>query len=196
MHKKLLFAAALSVWMTVSVSTGAGAQEMRRLSVGLVPVFYLFDDSYFGIGNGGGADLVTRYEIRQNVFFENRLGLYSADQDGNSITGFNGQIGATAFPSIWIPWRPSVRLAFALMTADPVVSEPVEAFRPSQTVFYLVAGAGITRSISADFQLEGGIDLMFTPYEYRVYKFYRQYVEMAETRFVHLAFFIGASYTF
>ncbi len=176
--------------------SGAEAQEMRRLNVGLVPVFYAFDEDYFGIGNGVGADLLLRYEIRQSIFIENRLGGYAADQDGNSITGFNGQVGVTAFLPVWIPWRPSARFALALMTANPVISDPVEEFRPSQTVFYCVAGIGITRAISASFQLEAGADLLFTPYSYRIYEFYRQYVEVTEARFTHLAFFIGASYTF
>lgn len=179
-----------------SIPSGAGTQEMRRLNAGLLPVYYLFDDDYFGIGNGGGADLVLRYEIRQNVFFENRLGGYAASQGNNNITGINGQVGVMAFLPYWIPYRPSARLALALMTANPVISDPVEEFRPSQTVFYFVAGVGITRSISADFQIEAGADVLFTPYSYRVYKFYRQYVEAKETRFTHFAFFIGASYTF
>ena len=179
-----------------SAHSGAGAQEMRRLNVGLLPVFYLFDNDYFGIGNGGGADIVLRYEIRQNVFFENRLGGYAAGQDGHNITGFNGQVGVMTFFPVWIPYRPSARLALALITANPVVSEPVQEFRPSQTLFYFVAGVGITRSIREDFQLEAGVDVLFTPYSYNVYKFYRQYVEIQETRFTHLAFFIGASYTF
>lgn len=179
-----------------SAVSGAGAQEMRRLSVGLLPVFYAFDDDYFGIGNGGGADLVLRYEIRQNVFFENRLGIYAASQDTHNITGFNGQVGVTAFLPVWIPWRPSARFALALMTADPVISDPVQEFRPSQTVFYCVAGIGITRSISAEFQIEAGVDILFTPYSYMVYEFYRQYVEVHDVTFTHLAFFIGASYTF
>ncbi len=179
-----------------SVPSGAGAQETRRLNVGLLPVFYLFDNDYFGIGNGGGADIVLRYEIRQNVFFENRLGGYAAGQDGHNITGFNGQVGVMTFFPVWIPYRPSARLALALITANPVVSEPVQEFRPSQTLLYFVAGVGITRSLREDFQLEAGVDLLFTPYSYTVYKFYRQYVEIQETRFTHLAFFIGASYTF
>jgi hypothetical protein len=180
----------------VSAVSGAGAQEMRRLNVGLLPVFYTFDNDYWGIGNGGGVDIVLRYEIRQNVFFENRLGGYAADQDGHNVTGFNGQVGVTAFLPVWIPWRPSARFALALMTADPVISDPVQEFRPSQTVFYCVAGIGITRSIKEDFQLEAGVDILFTPYSYRIYEFYRQYVEVSEVRFTHLAFFIGASYTF
>jgi hypothetical protein len=169
---------------------------MRRLSVGLLPVFYLFDEDYFGIGNGGGADLVLRYEIKQNIFMENRLGGYGAKQGDSSITGFNGQVGVTAFLPMWIPWRPSARFALALMTANPVISDPVEEFRPSQTVFYCVAGVGITRSISAEFQVEAGIDFLFTPYSYRIYEFYRQYVDVYEVRFTHFAFFLGASYTF
>jgi hypothetical protein len=180
----------------VSAVSGAGAQEMRRLNVGLLPVFYAFDNDYWGIGNGGGADIVLRYEIRQNIFFENRLGGYAADQDGHNVTGFNGQVGVTAFLPVWIPWRPSARFALALMTADPVISDPVQEFRPSQTVFYCVAGIGITRAIKEDFQIEAGADLLITPYSYRIYEFYRQYVEVSEVRFTHLAFFIGASYTF
>ena len=188
--------AVMIAFVLVSAVSGAGAQEMRRLNVGLLPVFYMFDDDYFGIGNGGGADIVLRYEIKQNFFFENRLGGYGAKQGDHNITGFNAQLGATAFLPVWIPWRPSARFAFALMTANPVVSDPVEEFRPSQTVFYLVAGVGITRSISHDFQIEAGADILFTPYSYRIYEFYRQYVEVTEARFTHLAFFIGASYVF
>jgi len=144
-----------------------------------------------------GLDPVRRRSAgRQNVFFENRLGGYAARQDNTNITGFNGQVGVMAFLPYWIPYRPSFRLALALMTANPVISEPVREFRPSQTVFYFVAGVGITRSLSADFQIEAGADILFSPYNYRVYEFYRQYVEVRETRFTHLAFFIGASYTF
>jgi hypothetical protein len=176
--------------------TGVSAQETRKLSAGLLPVYYVFDDKYFGIGNGGGADVVLRYELKQNIFFENRLGGYGAKQEDNNVTGFNGQVGLTAFFPIWIPYRPSARFAMALMTADPVISEPVEEFRPSQTVFYIVIGAGITRSLKADFQIEGGVDLLFTPYSYRIYEFYRQYVEISEVKFNHLAFYIGASYFF
>jgi hypothetical protein len=180
----------------ISVSTTSRAQELRRLSVGILPVFYAFDGDYFGIEAGGGADLSLRYEIKQNIFLENRLGGYAGKQGGHNITGFNGQVGATAFLPYWIPWRPSVRAGLALMTANPVISDPVEEFRPSQTVFYLVAGAGITRSISAEFQIEAGVDVLFTPYAYNVYEFYRQYVDVTEARFTHLAVFIGASYTF
>ena len=196
MKFRRLVPAIIIAFVLISSVSGADAQEMRRLNAGVLPVFYYFDDDYFGIGNGGGADIVLRYEIRQNFFFENRLGGYAASQNGNNITGFNGQLGATAFLPVWIPWRPSARFAFALMTANPVISDPVQEFRPSQTVFYCVAGIGITRAISADFQIEAGADILFTPYSYRVYEFYRQYVEVHEARFTHLAFFIGASYTF
>ncbi len=196
MKSRRFVPAFLIVVILASIPSGAGAQEMRRLNAGLLPVFYLFDNDYFGIGNGVGTDIVLRYEIRQNVFFENRLGGYAARQDNTNITGFNGQLGVMAFLPYWIPYRPTFRLALALMTADPVISEPVREFRPSQTVFYIVAGVGITRSINADFQIEAGADILFSPYNYRVYDFYRQYVEVRETRFTHLAFFIGASYTF
>jgi hypothetical protein len=189
-------AAAVLAAIVISASTVVHAQELRRLSVGLLPVFYAFDADYFGIEAGGGADLVLRYEIKQNIFFENRLGGYAGKQGEHNITGFNGQIGATAFLPYWIPWRPSARFALALMTANPVISDPVEEFRPSQTVFYLVMGAGITRSITADFQIEAGVDFLFTPYSYNIYEFYRQYVEVTEARFTHFAVFIGASYTF
>ena len=174
----------------------AGAQGMRRFNAGLLPVFYLFDEDYFGIGNGGGADMVLRYEITHNIFLENRLGAYGARQGDAGITGLNGQIAASVFFPVWIPYRPSARLGFGLLSANPIVSDPIEEFRPSQTLLYLVAGVGMTRSIKADFQIEGGIDLLFTPYRYNVYTFYRQYYEVKEARFSHLAFYLGASYIF
>lgn len=196
MKSRLFVPGFLIAVILASIPFSAGSQEMRRLNAGLLPVYYIFDSDYFGIGNGGGADIVLRYEIRQNIFFENRLGGYAAKQDDYNITGFNGQLGVMAFLPYWIPYRPSARLALALMTANPVISEPVEEFRPSQTVFYLVAGVGITRSINADFQIETGVDLLFTPYSYRIYEFYRQYVEVQEASFTHFAFYLGASYTF
>lgn len=196
MDKRLPVSLVLTaVILSVAVS-GSDAQGIRRLNAALLPAFYVFDSDYFGIGNGGGMDVVLRYEIRDNVFLENRLGGYAASQDGHSITGFNGQLGVTAFLPYWIPWRPSARAALALMTADPVISDPVQEFRPSQTVFYALIGLGITRSITAAFQIEAGVDLMFTPYSYRIYEFYRQYVEVHDARFTHAAFSLGASYTF
>ncbi|MDD3642800.1 MAG: hypothetical protein PHQ19_04985 [Candidatus Krumholzibacteria bacterium] len=172
------------------------ARQVRRLSAGLSPACYFFDASYWGIEGGCGADLVLRCEIANNLFVENRLGGYGASQDGAGITGFNGQIGIIHFLPYWIPNRPSFRAGFALMTVNPVISDPVETFRPSQTVLYFVTGLGITRSLREYLQLELGVDLLVTPFRYRVYHFYRQYVDAGEERFLHGAVTIGASYTF
>jgi hypothetical protein len=194
--RRLLLSLALTAAALSVAPSGSEAAGVRRLNAGLIPAFYLFDSDYFGIGNGGGMDLVLRYEIRDNIFIENRLGGYAASQDGHSITGFNGQLGATVFLPYWIPWRPTARAGLALMTANPVVSEPVQEFRPSQTVFYTLIGLGITRSITADLHIEAGVDLLFTPYSYRVYEFYRQYVEVSDKRFTHAAVSLGISYIF
>ena len=189
-------AAVAVIAAVLAIHVDAGAQEVRRFNAGLLPVFYLFDEDYFGIGEGGGADLVLRYEITNNIFIENRLGAYGAKQGDVGITGLNGQIAASVFFPVWIPYRPSARLGLGILSANPVVSDPIEEFRPSQTLMYLVVGVGMTRSIRADFQIEGGVDLLFTPYRYNVYKFYRQYYEVNEARFSHIAFYIGASYIF
>lgn len=172
------------------------AVQARRISTGISPVFYFFDGSYWGIGSGYGADLVVRCEIFNNLFLENRLGGYGGSQGDTEITGVNGQLGIVHFFPYWIPNRPSFRAALALMTVNPVVSDPIETFRPSQTVLYFVTGAGITWSLREYFQVEIGIDLMVTPYRYRVYHFYRQYVESREERFMHATLTFGASYTF
>lgn len=169
---------------------------MRRISVGFSPAFYIFDGSYWSIGGGYGADVVIRCEIVNNLFVENRLGGYGGSQDGSGITGFNGQIGIIHFFPYLIPHRPSFRAGFAFMTVNPVVSEPVETFRPSQTILYFVTGIGITWSLREYFQLEFGADLLVSPYRYRVYDFHRQYVESIDKRFLHGAFTVGASYVF
>jgi len=181
---------------TCTMPAQSHGQEMRRISAGFSPSFYLFDGSYWGIGGGYGADIVIRCEIVNNLFVENRLGGYGGSQDGAGITGFNGQIGIIHFFPYWIPNRPSFRAGFAFMTVNPVVSEPVETFRPSQTILYFATGVGITWSLREYFQLEFGADLFISPYRYRVYSFHRQYVEATEERFIHAAFTIGANYMF
>jgi hypothetical protein len=177
-------------------STVSHSQPSRRISTGALPVYYLFDDGYFGIESGLGVDALLRFEISRNVFIENRLGGYTAEQDGTDIAGLNGQLGVTAIFPVWIPYRPSARFALALLTVNPSISEPVKEFRPSQTVFYMVFGLGMTRVLKGMFQIEAGADVMFTPYEYRIYEFYRQYYEAREAGFLHLSFYLGASYTF
>lgn len=175
---------------------GSASPAARKLSAGLYPSFYLFGGDYFGIGRGAGADLVLRCEIGSFFYLENRLGGYAASQDGISVRGLNGQLGVITFLPYLIPYRPSLRAGVALMTCDPVVSKPVETFRPSQTVLYLVAGSGVAWSVRSRLQLEFGADVLITPYRYRVYNFYRQYVDVSEERFIHAAFTLGASYTF
>jgi len=172
------------------------AEAVRRLSVGIVPAFYIFDDSYWGAKSGYGTDLVLRCEIVNNLFIENRLGGYGGSQGDARLTGFDGEIGIIHFLPYLIPYRPSFRAGFAFMTVNPVVSEPVESFRPSQTIIYFVTGIGITWSLKEYLQLELGVDLLVTPYRYRIYHFYRQYVETSEVHFLHGAFTIGASYSF
>lgn len=172
------------------------AQQVRRISVGISPAFYFFDDSYWGIDTGYGADIVIRCEILNNLFVENRVGGYGASQDGSGISGFNGQIGIIHFLPYFIPNRPSFRVGLAFLTVNPVISEPVETFRPSQTILYFVTGVGVTWSLKEYIQLELGADLLVTPYHYRVYRFYRQYVEASDQRFLHGSLSLGVSYTF
>jgi len=188
----LLLAASMAAVLVAPARTRAD----RTVSAGLFPAFYLLDGDYFGMDTGIGTDLVVRYEVVTGLYIENRLGGYSSSQDGSSVTGINGQLGVTAILPYLIPWRPSVRLAGALLTMNPVISEPVTSFRPSQTVFYLVGGAGITRILRGRFQVEFGADLMLTPYTYRIYDFHRQYVETKEARFAHLSFSLGLMYSF
>ncbi|MBN1885705.1 MAG: hypothetical protein JW876_09330 [Candidatus Krumholzibacteriota bacterium] len=178
------------------VPAPALAGNARRIGGTLRFEYYLFDGGFFKLDDAPGLAASFRYELKDNVFFENRLGAIRTSQDGLSVNVLSYQFGMTAILPYFIPWRPLVRGGLAFLTADPVTVTPIDTFRPAQTTVYLVAGAGVVRSFKEDFAAELAVDAMITPYKYRVYSFDRQRVEDDPRQFFHLGISLGVSYVF
>ncbi len=187
----------LSFITIVTVFPGNARGEVnRRIGVGIFPGFFILDGDYFGLENAPAADIRFRYELESNIYFENRLGYLFSEGAGRSVGGFSYQMGLTAILPYLIPYRPMASLGIGFLAVDPITVTPTETFRPSQTTFYFVFGAGATRTIRENITIEGMGSLWLAPYRYRIYRFNRSDVEMEEAQFTHVAVHIGVSYIF
>ena len=171
-------------------------ESNRRIGVGLSPGFFIFDGEYFGLDNAPGVDLRIRYELDWNIYFENRLGYLFSEGSGTSVGGFSYQLGLTAILPYLIPYRPIVSLGIGFLSVDPITVTPTDTFRPSQTTFYFVGGAGVTRSIKENITVEAMSNVWISPYRYRIYRFNRADIEIDEKQFTHVSFHLGVSYIF
>ncbi len=189
----LLVCAAL---LTAAESLPADTEIPRQVAAQLFVSHYLFDSDYFGLDSGTGLDLSLRYEITYDVYLESTIGFFTSGDGGVTVTGLQYQIGCKAVLPYFIPYRPIVRGGFAFISVNPVTVTPTETFRPSQTAFYFYGGTGMSRSIVSGLLAELTVNVMATPYRYRVYTFDRMNVEIDNRQFIHLGFQVGLSYTF
>ena len=184
-----------TIIVTLSPCSALG-ESNRRIGVGLFPGFYILDGDYFSLDNAPGVDLRIRYELDWNIYFENRLGYLFSEGSGVSVGGFSYQLGLTAIMPYLIPYRPIASVAIGFLSIDPITVTPTETFRPSQTTFYFIFGAGVTRSIKENITVEAMSNAWISPYRYRIYRFNRADVEIEEKQFTHVSFHIGVSYIF
>ncbi len=190
----LLLTAALIVNIS---SSPVQSKDNRRIAALFCPTFYITDPDYFNVNNSTGASVGFRYEIYRDTYFENSLGGFRDGGTGYNVDSFCYRFGVTTLVPILIPYRPLAHLGVAFLTSDPPTVVPTETYRPSQTTFYVVAGAGVNYSLGwYDIAAELRTDFMITPYRYVIYRFYRDRVESHQERFMHLTVSLGLSYTF
>jgi hypothetical protein len=179
-----------------AIAIEARGETKRRMSVGVDFNYYMLDSDYFGMENAAGALVAFRYEINNNIYFENAIGRFASEADGANIDGMNYNFGAVAILPYLIPYRPLARLGIAFLSVNPITVTPTESFRPGQTAFYFTAGAGMTRSIRENIIIEANANVYYTPYDYRIYTFDRAEVTTHEVRFMHCVLNFGMSYSF
>ncbi len=194
--QKIFLFLLVSILSVLVFPPAEGRCSARRINTAFFPSFYLFDADYFELKNAPGADLALRYEIYNNTFFENRLGIFGRSQNGRTVGGFNGQLGVISYLPFLIPYRPFLRGGMGLLSANPVTSTPSDTYRPSQTQFYLVAGGGVSRPLFGHVMAEVGVYAMLTPYKYMIYSFDRKNIYTGERQFTHFVISLGCSYTF
>jgi hypothetical protein len=196
-RRGLVLLGMLSFITFVTVFPGNAHGEVnRRIGIGIFPGFFILDGDYFGLENAPGVDIRFRYELEANIYFENRIGYLLTEGDGRSVGGFNYQMGLTAILPYLIPYRPIASFGIGFLSVDPITVTPTETFRPSQTTFYFVFGAGVTRTVRENITLEAMGNLWLAPYRYRIYRFNRSDVEMEKARFTHMSVHFGVSYIF
>ncbi|HUV36855.1 MAG TPA: hypothetical protein VMX58_07955 [Patescibacteria group bacterium] len=197
MRRGLMLLGVLCFAITMMVSPiNALGKANRRIGIGIFPNFFILDSDYFGLENAPGIDIRIRYELEWNIYFENRLGYLFSEGNGTSVGGFSYQLGVTAILPYLIPYRPIANLGIGFLSADPITVTPTDTFRPSQTTFYFIGGAGLTRSIKENITVEAMVNVWTSPYRYRIYRFNRSTVEIDEKQFTHVSFHLGVSYIF
>ena len=197
LHRHTRVCALLFLVFALLLPASAARGEMqRRINIGLHVDYYLLDDDYFGMDDGIGAGLAFRYEIWNNVFLENVIGRFSANDGVVDIDGLNYHIDLLAILPVLIPYRPLLRAGMGFISVNPITSTPVQTYRPAQTAFYFLCGGGFTRSLREDLFIESSVDFYITPYDYRIYEFDRSSVSMEDARFTHLVVKLGVSYSF
>ena len=188
--------AALAVLVACTFCGAARAELPRRISVTLGPEYYALDSEFFGLKDAYGVGAALRYELTSDIYFENGLGAFMTEGDGVDVSGLDYRLNLVALFPILIPYRPIARLGVGLLSVNPVTATPTSSFRPTQTTFYLIGGAGISRSVLDRLCVEAGANFWITPYEYRIYRFNRLDVETSTERFTHLSISLSVAYTF
>lgn len=187
----ILFAAFLLL-----TSSQASGELPRRIGASLLARYYILDSDYFGMDDAFGMDISLIYELTWNIYFENRIGLFESESNNVSVYGMTYNMGLLAIFPVIIPYRPLARFGIGFMAADPLTVDPTKTFRPTQTTFYFYGGTGVTRTIKENIIVETNTNVWFTPYEYRIYSFYRNKVEVEKAQFTHVTFSLGISYIF
>ena len=183
--------------LTIALLASAAHGEMqRRMNVGLNFNYYMLDGDYFRMDNGFGAGFVFRYEVANNVYIENIIGRFTANDGIVDIDGLNYHLDLLAIFPVLIPYRPLVRVGAGFLAVNPITTTPVQTYRPAQTAFYLIGGGGFTRSLRENIFLEASVDFYFTPYNYTIYEFDRSAVSTQDIHFTHLIYNLGVSYAF
>jgi hypothetical protein len=174
------------------------AEAPRRICASLEAHYYVFDSEFFDIGDGFGGGAALRCEIASDFYFESVIGFLDGDAGGADIDGFDYRLNLFAIIPYFIPvpYRPVARLGVGFISVNPVTATPTDTYRPTQTTMYLLAGAGITRTVLKRMLVEVSADVLFTPYEYRIYEFDRQDVSTSMARFTHLSTTLAVTYTF
>ncbi len=177
---------------------GASAETPRRICASLETRYYIFDPAFFDIDDGLGGGAALRYEIANDFYFENAIGLIDGEADGVDIDGFDYRLNLFAIIPYFIPvpYRPVARLGVGFLSVNPVTATPTDTYRPTQTTMYLLAGAGINRMFLKRMLVELGAEVLFTPYQYRIYEFDRQNVVTNLERFTHYSATLAVTYTF
>ena len=188
---RLRFALALA-------ALGALAGAPRQICASLESHYYVFDSKFFDLESAFGAGAALRYEIASDFYFENGIGLFSADANGVSVDGLDYRLNLFAiFPLlIPVPYRPVARLGVGFLSINPLTATPTDTYRPTQTALYLFGGAGITRTFLKNMLVEASANVWITPYKYRIYRFNRLDVDTDTERFTHLSISLAATYLF
>jgi hypothetical protein len=194
-HRARLGAACAAIVVLGFCTAARGAQE-RRIAATLEPTSYVFDSQFFGLSSGFGVDAALRCEIGSDIYFENTLGLFKTKGDGVTVDGVDYRLNMLAIFPVLVPYRPVARLGVGFLSVNPVTVTPTSTFRPTQTTFYILGGAGVTRAILDRVMLDASAEFWITPYQYRIYRFNRSDVDTELERFTHVSISLGITYTF
>jgi hypothetical protein len=195
-RRRAPFAAACAALAMLAVCGTAHAEPPRRISASLGPTYYFLDSQFFGLDDAAGVDGTLRYELTPDIYFENGIGFFETEGAGVSVDGLDYHLCLAANFHIPTPIRPIARLGVGLLSVNPVTVTPTESFRPTQTTFYLIGGAGAAYPLRGNMLVEAGATLWMAPFRYRIYRFNRLDVNTLLARFAHVSVSIGITYTF
>jgi hypothetical protein len=195
--RRLRFALALAA-LGAFAARDALTETPRQICASIESHYYIFDSSFFNLERGFGAGAALRYELASDFYFENGIGLFGADGGGVAVDGLDYRLNLFAiFPLlIPVPYRPVARLGVGFLSVNPVTATPTSTYRPTQTTFYILGGAGVTRTFFRNMLLEASANVRITPYKYRIYRFNRLDVDTNIERFTHLSISLALTYTF
>ena len=195
-NERRIILAVVSMAAALLVFEAGHAETTRRINASLDAQYYVFDSDFFGLANGLGATAALRYEIGSDIYFENGFGFFRTEGSGVSVNGLDYHLNLLAVFPVLIPYRPVARLGIGFLSVNPITVTPTETFRPTQTTFYFVGGAGVTRMILDRMLVEASAQFWVTPYRYRIYEFDRYDVTTATEQFMHVSISLGLVYAF
>lgn len=188
----------VAILLIVLFSTPARTQNSmhRRIGCNVESSYFLFDEDFFGIDNGIGANVSLRYEIGWNIYFENTIGGFAAKSADVDVSGMDYGLTLAMILPYWIPYRPIVRAGVGFISVNPKTVNQIGTYRPTQTTFHFITGAGISKSLRENIELELMANAWIAPYLYRIYTFDRSSVKTEDAQFTHLNVTLGLSFLF
>jgi hypothetical protein len=177
---------------------GALAETPRHICASIESRYYVFDPAFFDLGNAFGGGAALRCEIASDIYFENAIGMFFAKGGGVTVNGLDDRLNLLAIFPFFVPpsLRPVARFGVGFMSVNPLTATPTKTYRPTQTAFYVLGGAGVTRTFFGNVLVEAGANVWITPYKYRIYRFNRVDVSTSTARFTQLALSLALTYTF
>lgn len=173
-----------------------GRVSSASWSLESAPSILIPDNDFFGAGLSPGISAGFGVKINSSFTLRQRFEYFHAEANPDNFEIFNSRLFIDYSPLGWNRFRPVLSAGMALVAANPsAASGSRKSFKPSQTIFFVSAGAGAEYTgIMENMDISAVITVLASPYRYRKYFFESCSPVYEEAQFIHALFSIAFIY--